>query len=186
MDPERVPKVVMEEAALREGVRSLAQKILEANPDPERLALVGIVRRGALLATMIAQELQAATGVAVPVGSLDISFYRDDVTRHIHPVLHATDIPFAIDGIDVVLVDDVLFTGRTIRSALNAINDLGRPDSIRLAVLVDRGHRELPICADYVAITLPSTKGDDVRVLVGPEDGRYGIEVWDSKDKEGR
>jgi pyrimidine operon attenuation protein / uracil phosphoribosyltransferase len=127
--------------------------------------------RGVPLAERLAAALHGRTGTDVPVGAVDITLYRDDLGRsQTWPVLHGTEIPFSIEGADVVLVDDVLFTGRTIRAALNAICDLGRPASVRLAVLVDRGHRELPIRADFVGLEVTTDRADHVRVRLRPVD----------------
>jgi pyrimidine operon attenuation protein/uracil phosphoribosyltransferase len=140
------------------------------------LRLVGVRTRGVPLAERLAAELARRSGVAVPVGAVDITLYRDDLGRaQTWPVLRGTEIPFDIEGADVVLVDDVLFTGRTVRAALNAICDLGRPASVRLAVLVDRGHRELPIRADVVGLEQPTQRADHVQVRLRPADPRDEI-----------
>jgi pyrimidine operon attenuation protein / uracil phosphoribosyltransferase len=152
-------------------VATMAQQ-LTASPRPEApIGRVGIRTRGVPLADRLARELSRILGVSVDVGAVDITLYRDDLGQAQRwPVLHGTEIPFDIDGADVVLVDDVLFTGRTIRAALNAICDLGRPASVRLAVLVDRGHREIPIQADVVGMTLTTARDDHVRVRLAPVD----------------
>lgn len=135
------------------------------------LRLVGVRTRGVFLAERLAGRMHHLSGLDVPVGAVDITLYRDDLGRsQAWPVLHGTEIPFAIEGADVVLVDDVLFTGRTVRAALNAICDLGRPASVRLAVLVDRGHRELPIRADLVGLSVETARADHVRVRLTPVD----------------
>jgi pyrimidine operon attenuation protein/uracil phosphoribosyltransferase len=135
------------------------------------LRLVGVRNRGVPLADRLASEVARLTGAAVPVGAVDITLYRDDLGRaQTWPVLRGTEIPFDIEGADVVLVDDVLFTGRTVRAALNAVCDLGRPASVRLAVLVDRGHRELPIRADVVGLELTTRREDHVQVHLRPAD----------------
>ncbi len=140
------------------------------------LRLVGVRTRGVPLAERLATELFRRSGVHVPVGAVDITLYRDDLGRtQTWPVLRGTDIPFDIEGADVVLVDDVLFTGRTVRAALNAICDLGRPASVRLAVLVNRGHRELPIRADVVGLEQPTEREDHVQVRLRPADPRDEI-----------
>ena len=145
---------------------------LDRTRRPEvRLCLVGVRTRGVPLAERLAAELFRRSGVHVPVGAVDITLYRDDLGRtQTWPVLRGTEIPFAIEGADVVLVDDVLFTGRTVRAALNAVCDLGRPASVRLAVLVDRGHRELPIRADAVGLTIETTRSETVHVRIRPID----------------
>ena len=124
-------------------------------------------------------KIEAIEGVRPKIGELDISFYRDDFARHISPVVHTTKIMFPIDDVDVVLVDDVLYTGRTVRSALDALMDLGRPKTVQLAVMVDRGHRELPIRADYVGKNVPSSHTEDVRVSVMPLDEKDCVEIWE-------
>ncbi len=138
---------------------------------------MGIVTRGDLLADKLAERIEAIEGVSVPHGKLDISFYRDDFATHFAPEVHSTDIPFDIDGMTIVLVDDVLYTGRTIRAALDALMDNGRPASVQLAVLVDRGHRELPIRADYVGKNVPSASDENVRLFLEEVDGFSAVEI---------
>lgn len=182
---ESKPKaIIMDAAAMRRALTRIAHEIIEHNEGSGNVALVGIVRRGVPLAKLLAEEIEKIEGDGPQVGTLDISFYRDDVNRAIAPVLHATDIPFDVDGRDVVLVDDVLFTGRTVRSALDALMDLGRPKTVQLAVMVDRGHRELPVRADYVGKNVPSSHDEDVRVCVGDLDGRDAVEIWDIDTKK--
>lgn len=158
------------------GVR-MAHQIIEANKGVDNLVLVGIVTRGDVLAKRIADAIKAIEGVEVPLGRLDISFYRDDFATYLAPQIHATEIPFSIDGKDVVLVDDVLYTGRTIRAALDALRDLGRPETVQLAVLVDRGHRQLPIRADYVGKNIPSAKDENVRAFLEEVDGKSEVQI---------
>ena len=174
-----VKSVCMNAAEIDRAVTRMAHQILEANENLDNLVLVGIVTRGDVLAERIARAIEKIEGVRLPLGCLDISFYRDDVNRAIAPVLHATDIPFDINGKDIVLVDDVLYTGRTVRSALDALMDYGRPRTVQLAVMVDRGHRELPIRADYVGKNVPSSHDEDVRVCIAPLDDRSDVEIWD-------
>jgi pyrimidine operon attenuation protein/uracil phosphoribosyltransferase len=163
---------LLEASEIRRAVARIAHEILERNRGAGGLALVGIAARGDDLARRLAGEIARIEGTSVPVGVLDITFYRDDIgLRADVPEVHETKIPFDIGGKAVVLVDDVLFTGRTIRSALDALIDFGRPGSIQLAVLVDRGHRELPIRPDYVGKNVPTRKDDDVRVLLREVDG---------------
>ena len=173
---------IMDEEAYARALTRIAHEIVERNEGIGNLALVGIVRRGASIAADLAARIEQIEGSKPPVGTLDISFYRDDVMRAITPVLHATNIPFDLNGKDVVLVDDVLYTGRTIRSALDALMDFGRPATIQLAVVVDRGHRELPIRADYVGKNVPSSHDEAVRVCVPEVDGETGVFIWDLKD----
>lgn len=171
---------VMDEGAVSRALTRIAHEILESNGGAGDLALVGIVTRGRDLAEMLAARIEQIEGVAVPVGSLDISLYRDDFGSRIAPVLHGTSLPFALEGKTIVLVDDVLFTGRTIRAALDALMDYGRPAVVRLAVVVDRGHRELPIRADFVGKNVPSAHSETVRVALGPYDGATAVEIWDA------
>lgn len=174
--------VVMDEAAVSRAITRIAHEILEGNGGAGKLALVGIVTRGRDLAAELADRIEAIEGVRVPVGTLDISLYRDDFGTRLAPVLHGTSLPFALEGMTVVLVDDVLFTGRTIRAALDALMDYGRPDAVRLAVIVDRGHRELPIRADYVGKNVPSSRAETVHVALKHYDGHDAVEIWDAGD----
>ncbi|MDY4522528.1 MAG: bifunctional pyr operon transcriptional regulator/uracil phosphoribosyltransferase PyrR [Atopobium sp.] len=176
--------ILMDEAAMNRALTRIAHEILERNEGASHLALVGIVRRGVFLAERLADQIEKIEGTRPQTGSLDISFYRDDVTRTIAPVLHATNISFDVDDIDVVLVDDVLYTGRTVRSALDALMDLGRPRTVQLAVMVDRGHRELPIRADYVGKNVPSSHEEDVRVQITPFDDENSVGIWDIPSKQ--
>ncbi|HTR72161.1 MAG TPA: bifunctional pyr operon transcriptional regulator/uracil phosphoribosyltransferase PyrR [Solirubrobacteraceae bacterium] len=164
-------KTVLGEDDLRRALTRIAHEIVERNPhsadDPCGLALVGIHRRGAYLARRLRDLLQDLLGVEVPLGDLDIGFYRDDVlSRPAAPVVHASHIDFDVTGLTVVIVDDVLYTGRTVRAAIEALFDYGRPAKVQLAVLVDRGHRELPIRPDYVGKNLPTSRAEHVRVRV--------------------
>ena len=162
---------VMDEDEIERTLVRMAHQILEQNKGCENLALVGILTRGDILARKLADIIYNIEGVHVPVGSLDISFYRDDASISGLPQLHGTDILFNIDNKTIVLVDDVLFTGRTIRAALDALMDFGRPARIQLAILVDRGHRELPIRADFVAKNIPSSLNENVRLRLKDIDG---------------
>jgi pyrimidine operon attenuation protein/uracil phosphoribosyltransferase len=160
-------KVVLERDGLRRTLRRIAHEIAEKNPAPDALAIVGIHTRGALLARRLHASLSELTGSAAPIGDLDISFYRDDVgakSPAAQPVVHASHIDFDIGAKTVVLVDDVLFTGRTVRAAIDALFDYGRPQRVQLAVLCDRGHRELPIRPDYVGKNLPTARQQRVNV----------------------
>lgn len=162
---------VMDEDEIERTLVRMAHQILEQNKGCENLALVGILTRGDILARKLADIIYNIEGVHVPVGSLDISFYRDDASISGLPQLHGTDILFNIDNMTIVLVDDVLFTGRTIRAALDALMDFGRPARIQLAILVDRGHRELPIRADFVGKNIPSSLNENVRLRLKDIDG---------------
>jgi pyrimidine operon attenuation protein/uracil phosphoribosyltransferase len=159
--------IVMDADRLGRTLTRLAHEIVERTRGIEELGLVGVRTRGVPLARRLAAGVAGITGVQVPVGTLDITLYRDDLMRHAvgpQPVVHRTDIPFSIDDRRILLVDDVLYTGRTVRAALDALIDFGRPRSIQLIVLVDRGHRELPIKADYVGKNLPTSPRESVQV----------------------
>jgi pyrimidine operon attenuation protein/uracil phosphoribosyltransferase len=169
---------VMDAAAMRRAIERIAHEILERNDGLNDIVLIGIRTRGAPLADRIASVLERVEGSMPPVGYLDISFYRDDLRGSLaQPVVQRTEILFDIAGKIVVLVDDVLFTGRTIRAALDALTDLGRPRAIQLAVLIDRGHRELPIRADYVGKNLPTARGEQVVVQLSEKDNNDGVVV---------
>ena len=175
---------LMDEAEVRRAVTRIAHEIIERNKGAEAVVLVGIAARGDDLARRLAAEIGRIEGRSVPVGALDITFYRDDIgIRAEAPEVHETRIDFDINGRTVVLVDDVLFTGRTIRSALDALVDFGRPTAIQLAVLVDRGHRELPIRADFVGKNVPTRKDEDVRVTLRETDGEDAVLVEDPVDQ---
>ena len=171
--------IIMDETAINRAITRIAHEIVEKNEGIDNLVLVGIVTRGDLLAKKLVDEIERIEGVRVPLGSLDISFYRDDYLTTIAPEIHATNIPFNVDGKRIVLVDDILYTGRTIRAALDAVMDLGRPSRIELAVLVDRGHRELPICPDFVGKNVPSSSAENVRLYLQEVDGRTTVEIFD-------
>ncbi len=177
MEDGNVKFICMDSDEIERALTRMAHQILEANHGAADIALVGIVTRGDLLAMKLAERIEAIEGVSVPHGKLDISFYRDDFATHFAPEVHSTDIPFAIDGMTIVLVDDVLYTGRTIRAALDALMDNGRPASVQLAVLVDRGHRELPIRADYVGKNVPSSSDENVRLFLEEVDGFSAVEI---------
>ena len=158
-------KTIMDADAMRRALVRVAHEIVEKNKGVENIILVGIRTRGVPLAQRIAEEIKTIENITLPVGTLDITLYRDDLsTLAYNPVVRATEIDFDISGKTVVLVDDVLFTGRTIRCALDALIDMGRPTAIQLAVLVDRGHRELPIRADYVGKNVPTARTEAVDV----------------------
>src|SRR5947199_5853032 len=155
---------VLDEIALDRALTRIAHEILERNGGAKDLAFVGLRTRGVTLAQRLNAKIAAIDGAQLPVGTLDITLYRDDLDMRGAPVIRGTDIPFSIKNKTVVLVDDVLYTGRTIRAALDALIDLGRPGSIQLAILIDRGHRELPIRPDYVGKNLPPSRRDGVPV----------------------
>jgi len=169
---------VLDEQGIERALTRIAHEILERVGGTDGLALVGIRTRGVSLAQRIAERLRAIDGAKVPVGALDITLYRDDLGLKAEaPVLRATEIPFPVSGLTVVLVDDVLYTGRTIRAALDAVMDLGRPRMIQLAVLIDRGHRELPIRPDYVGKNLPTARREIVQVLLHEHDGQDRVVI---------
>jgi pyrimidine operon attenuation protein/uracil phosphoribosyltransferase len=172
--------IVMDADRLARSLTRIAHEIVERNRVLEDLALVGIRARGVPLAARLAAQLGALTGVNVPTGALDITLYRDDLMRHVigpQPVIRRTEIGFSIDDRLILLVDDVLYTGRTIRAALDALIDFGRPRAIQLVVLIDRGHRELPIRADYVGRNIPTAREQSVQVRLVEIDGRDEVEV---------
>lgn len=172
-----VKSVCMDADEIERALTRMAHQILENNHGAKNLALVGIVTRGDLLAKRLQEKIEEIEGTNVPLGKLDISFYRDDFATHLAPEVHSTDILFDLDGKDVVLVDDVLYTGRTIRAALDALMDIGRPSCVQLAVLVDRGHRELPIRADYVGKNVPSASDENVRLFLEEVDDKSEVEI---------
>ncbi|WP_274610848.1 bifunctional pyr operon transcriptional regulator/uracil phosphoribosyltransferase PyrR [Rhodococcus sp. KRD162] len=163
-------------------ISRMAHQIIEKTaldgPDSPRVVLLGIPTRGTTLAERLADRIEAFSGVRPPLGSLDITLYRDDLRNKPHRPLERTSVPTGgVDDALVVLVDDVLFSGRTVRSALDALRDLGRPRAVQLAVLIDRGHRELPLRADYVGKNVPTARTEDVSVLLSEHDGRDGVSL---------
>ena len=174
--------VVMNADRVAKSLTRIAHEILEHNQGVDDLRLVGIRTRGVPIAKRIAGILAGITGREVPTGALDITLYRDDLMAHDvgpQPLVRSTEIPFNLDGKHVLLVDDVLYTGRTIRAALDALIDFGRPKSIQLVVLVDRGHRELPIRADYVGKNVPTSAAEVVQVKLTEVDGVDAVELWE-------
>jgi pyrimidine operon attenuation protein/uracil phosphoribosyltransferase len=172
--------IVMDADRVSRSLTRIAHEILERNRGVENLALIGIRARGVPLAARLAKALHDLTNHDVPTGALDITLYRDDLMRHAvgpQPVLRSTEVPFSIDDKLILLVDDVLYTGRTIRAALDALIDFGRPKAIQLVALVDRGHRELPIRADYVGRNIPTSQQQSVQVRLMELDGRDEVEV---------
>jgi pyrimidine operon attenuation protein/uracil phosphoribosyltransferase len=172
--------IVMDGDRVSRSITRIAHEILERNRGVEDIALVGIRARGVPIAERLARELAGLTGVRVPTGALDITLYRDDLMGHAagtQPVVRRTEIPFSLDDRLILLVDDVLYTGRTIRAALDALIDFGRPRAIQLVALVDRGHRELPIRADYVGRNIPTSRQQSVQVRLTETDGRDEVEV---------
>ena len=180
-------RILLREDDVRRALTRVAHEIAERNPPPEKgtsgsLCVVGIHRRGAFLARRVRGMLQQMLELDVPLGDLDISFYRDDVSsRPDAPVVHASHIDFDVTGSTVVIVDDVLFTGRTVRAAIEALFDYGRPRRVQLAVLVDRGHRELPIRPDFVGKNVPTARGEEVRVELSETDGHDRVLLVDAE-----
>lgn len=171
---------VMEPDDIRRAVTRVAHEILERNKGAAELAIVGVHTRGIPLAARIAARVSELEGVDVPSGKLDITLYRDDLSEvGLQPIVRRTEVPFDIARKRIVLVDDVLYTGRTARAALDALIDLGRPAGIQLAVLVDRGHRELPIRADYVGKNMPTARNEVVKVKLQEIDGEDAVELWE-------
>jgi len=167
MEVKQASRTVLDAQEINRALTRIAHELIEKNHGISNVALVGIRTGGVYLAKRLAKKLQEIEGTAVPVGELDITLYRDDLNaRKVHPVLRKTDIPFDITDLTVILVDDVLFTGRTIRAAMDGLIDLGRPGEIQLAVLVDRGHRQLPIKATYVGKNLPTALEETVEVYL--------------------
>jgi len=161
---------------MNRAITRIAHEILEHNGGAESVGLIGVITRGAFLAKRIASVIKQVEKVEIPVGLMDISLYRDDVHSTLdQPIIQRTELHFEVNHLNLVIIDDVLFTGRTVRAALNHINDFGRPRTIQLAVLVDRGHRELPIKPDYVGLNLPTAKDDQVLVQVKEKDGADGV-----------
>lgn len=173
-------RAVLAEADISRAMTRIAHEILEANRGPEGLVLLGIPTRGVHLAARLAALVERFGGAAVPVGALDVTMYRDDLSKHPTRAPRPTHIPSGgVDGRVVVLVDDVLFSGRSIGAALDALKDIGRPSAVRLAILVDRGHRELPIRPDYVGKNLPSARAERVNVQVSEVDGVDAVTIED-------
>ena len=165
-------KIVMTPEDIRRTLARIAHEIIERNKTTEHLILVGMHTRGVPLARRLAASIEDFEGIEIPVGALDISLYRDDLSSlNLQPVVKRTDIPTRIDGKSIVLVDDVLYTGRSARAAMDALIDLGRPQSIQLAVFIDRGHRELPIRADYAGKNIPSSRHEEIQVQLVETDG---------------
>lgn len=165
-------RVILDADGIRRAVTRIAHEILERNRDPATVAIVGIVEGGVPIAEMLAARLREISGVEIPLGSLDVTLYRDDVIgRGRRPLPRRTQMPFSVLGMRVVLVDDVVFTGRTIRAAMDAVIDFGRPEGIQVATLVDRGHRELPIQVDYVGKNIPTSRAEQVEFRPGAAPG---------------
>ena len=172
------PRLVLDAAAIRRALTRIAHEILERNQGGEHLALVGIHTRGVPLSRRLADKIREVEGVRPPCGDIDITLYRDDVGwARTQPEVHGTSIPFEVDARRIVLADDVLYTGRTVRAAMDALVDFGRPRTIQLAVLIDRGHRELPIRPDYVGKNVPTAHDERVSVRLAEHDGRDDVVI---------
>lgn len=181
----REKNVMMDAPGVQRAMTRIAHEIIEKNHGMQNVMLIGIQRRGVPLACMLSKVIQQVEGMDVPVGVLDITLYRDDLSLlSEHPILNGTDIPFDINGKTLVMVDDVLYTGRTARAAMDALLEMGRPRCIQLAVLIDRGHRELPIRADYVGRNLPTSQSEMVGVHVKTIDGREDVILYEMLCKE--
>ncbi len=176
---QKLKSVVLSDEEIDRTLTRIAHQILEANDGAGNIVFVGVVTRGDSLARRLRHKVMEIEGADIPYGKLDISFYRDDFATNFSPEIKMTDIRFNIDGKDVILVDDILYTGRTVRSALNALMDIGRPKTVQLAVLVDRGHRELPIRADFVGKNVPSSSQEDVKLFLEEVDGRSAVEIYE-------
>lgn len=171
-------RTIMQATDMHRALTRIAHEILESNRGVQSLVLLGIPTRGVTLAHRLAEILESISpGTSIPVGSLDVTMYRDDLYQQPTRASAPTEVPVSIDDTTVVLVDDVLYSGRTVRAALDALTDLGRPRAVRLAVLADRGHRELPIRADFVGKNLPSAHGERINVLLTEHDGVDGVEI---------
>jgi pyrimidine operon attenuation protein/uracil phosphoribosyltransferase len=171
---------------MRRAIRRMAHEIVERNRGADGLMVVGLQRRGVPLAERLAAAIAEIEGVQVPVGALDINLYRDDLTARPQPLVRPTTLPVSVEGMVVVLVDDVFYTGRTARAALNALMDLGRPKQVQLAVMVDRGHRELPIRADYVGKNVPTAANEQIQVRVVEFDETEEVVLVDREQPAGR
>ena len=177
-------KSIMDQCDMSRACVRLAHELIERNKGVDDVVLIGIQRRGVPLAQRIAELVGQYEGVTPPVGKLDITFYRDDLSLLAeHPVVSGTDIPFSLQGKTVVIVDDVLYTGRTVRAAIDALMEIGRPCCIQLMVMIDRGHRELPIRADFVGKNVPTSHNEVVRVCVEKFDGQERVYI---DNREGR
>ena len=170
-----VDRSLLSEDEIRRALARIAHQILEQSAGAQDVVLIGIQTRGVQIARRLGENVERFEGRAVDVGTLDPRLYRDDPEFASDKPLLSTEIPFSVEGRRVILVDDVLYTGRTVRAAMDALRDFGRPSSIQVAVLIDRGHRELPIRADYVGKNIPTARDEDVRVLVKEVDGRDGV-----------
>jgi len=179
---EKVKAKIMDEKKMKRTILRMAMEILERNRDIENLALIGIQRKGVFVARRIQQMIKEMEGGEVPLGVLDITMFRDDLHRQeFQPTVKKTEIDFSVEDKDIILIDDVLFTGRTIRAAMDSIFELGRPATLQLAVFIDRGHRELPIAADFKGKYLPTSRRERVNVMLGELDEQDQVLIMEPK-----
>ena len=178
----KLKSTLMDKEAVLRSLRRISHEIIEKNKGTHNLCLVGILSRGVDIAKIIAENIKNIEGVSINVGVLDIYPHRDDLNESTHTYLNKTDIPFDIEGKNVVMVDDVLFTGRSARAGMDALMTLGRPSKIQLAVLIDRGHRELPICANFTGKNFPTARTELIKVLVDTVDGETGVQLYDTEE----
>lgn len=179
----RIKSTLMDQEGMDRALTRIAHEILEKNRTTDNLVLVGIQRRGVPLANILADKIEQIEGQRPLEGMLDITFYRDDLSLLTeHPIVHSTNLPFDVNGKTIVLVDDVLFTGRTSRAAIEALFDMGRASSIQLAVMIDRGHRELPLRPDFVGKNVPTSRREFIKVSVQKVDGRNAVELGEWKE----
>lgn len=177
---EKFKATLMDEAAVNRALKRISHEILERNSGTENLCIIGIKRRGVSIAKIIADNIYNIEGVRVPCGEIDITYYRDDLSLiSEEPVIHNTELPFSVTDKRVVLTDDVLYTGRTVRAALDALTHCGRAAAVQLAVLIDRGHRELPIRGDYVGKNIPTSKSELIAVKIPPYDDITAAELYE-------
>lgn len=177
---EKFKATLMDEAAVNRALKRISHEILERNSGTENLCIIGIKRRGVSIAKIIADNIYNIEGVRVPCGEIDITYYRDDLSLiSEEPVIHNTELPFSVTDKRVVLADDVLYTGRTVRAALDALTHCGRAAAVQLAVLIDRGHRELPIRGDYVGKNIPTSKSEVIAVKIPPFDDITAAELYE-------
>lgn len=177
---EEFKATLMDEAAVNRALKRISHEILERNSGTENLCIIGIKRRGVSVAKIIADNIYNIEGVRVPCGEIDITYYRDDLSLiSEEPVIHNTELPFSVTDKRVVLTDDVLYTGRTVRAALDALTHCGRAAAVQLAVLIDRGHRELPIRGDYVGKNIPTSKSEVIAVKIPPYDDITAAELYE-------
>ncbi len=178
----RYKTTIMDETAVKRALKRISHEIVEHNNGADDICIVGIRRRGLPLARIIAENIESIEGTRVPVGELDITFYRDDLEKDsVNPIVHHTELGFPIDDRAVVLVDDVLYTGRTASAALDALKSFGRAGSVQLAVLVDRGHRELPIRGDYVGKNVPTSRNELISVKIPPYEDETCVELHETE-----